>query len=85
MAGGAGGVGRGGAAALDVGELAEGRFGACGERFLNPWDFAAGWVLVEEAGGVVERVEGTPLTLTPGSVMGANSRSMLEALRNLIN
>ena len=85
VVGGTGGVRRGGAAALDLCYLAEGRFDAFWELFLNPWDFAAGWVLVEEAGGVVERVEGTPLTLTPGSVMGANSRSMLEALRNLID
>ena len=79
-----GGVRRGGAAAIDLCYLAEGRFDAFWELFLNPWDFAAGWVIVEEAGGVVGRVEGGPLRLSPGTVIGANSPAMKEALHELI-
>jgi myo-inositol-1(or 4)-monophosphatase len=79
-----GGVRRGGAAAIDLCYLAEGRFDAFWELFLNPWDFAAGWVIVEEAGGVIGRVEGGPLRLSSGSVMGANSSAMNEALHELI-
>lgn len=78
------GARRGGAAALDLCYLAEGRLDAFWELFLNPWDFAAGCLLVEEAGGVMERVEGGPLELTPGSVMGGNSREMLEVVRGLV-
>jgi len=79
-----GGVRRGGAAALDLCYLAEGRFDAFWELFLNPWDFAAGWVIVEEAGGVMGRVEGGPLELAPGTIIGANSPAMKEALHGLI-
>jgi len=79
-----GGVRRGGAAAIDLCYLAEGVFDAFWELFLNPWDFAAGWVIVEEAGGVVGRVEGGALRLSSGTVIGANSQSMKEALHGLI-
>ena len=81
--GASGGVRRGGAAALDLCYLAEGRFDAFWELFLNPWDFAAGWVIVEEAGGVMGRVEGGALALSPGTVIGANSPAMKEALQAL--
>ena len=79
-----GGVRRGGAAAIDLCYLAEGRFDAFWELFLNPWDFAAGWVIVEEAGGVVGRVEGGALRLSPGTVIGANSPAMKKALHDLV-
>ena len=79
-----GGVRRGGAAAIDLCYLAEGRFDAFWELFLNPWDFAAGWVIVEEAGGVLGRVEGGALRLSSGTVIGANSPAMKEALHELI-
>jgi len=81
---GAGGVRRGGAAAIDLCYLAEGRFDAFWELFLNPWDFAAGWVIVEEAGGVVGRVEGGAPRLSSGTLIGANSPAMKEALQGLI-
>ena len=81
--GASGGVRRGGAAALDLCYLAEGRFDAFWELFLNPWDFAAGWVIVEEAGGVMGRVEGGALALSPGTVIGANSPAMKGALQAL--
>ena len=79
-----GGVRRGGAAAIDLCYLAEGRFDGFWELFLNPWDFAAGWVIVEEVGGVLGRVEGGALRLSPGTVIGANSPAMKEALHALI-
>lgn len=79
-----GGTRRGGSAALDLCYLAEGRFEAFWELFLNPWDFAAGWVIVEEAGGVIGRVEGGPLTLAPGTVIGANAPAMQDALLGLL-
>lgn len=79
-----GGVRRGGAAAIDLCYLAEGRFDAFWELFLNPWDFAAGWVIVEEAGGVMGRVEGGALELSSGTIIGANSPAMKKALHELI-
>src|SRR5476651_1931837 len=43
-----------GSAALDLAYVATGRFDAYIEQGVNLWDIAAGWVLVEEAGGVME-------------------------------
>lgn len=52
------GLRRMGAAALDMAYVACGRFGAYWEFNLKPWDSAAGWVLVEEAGGRVSDFRG---------------------------
>jgi myo-inositol-1(or 4)-monophosphatase len=83
--GASGGARRGGSAALDLCWLAEGRFDAFWELFLQPWDFAAGSVIVTEAGGVLGRVEAPGgLSLATGSVLGANSSGLLEALRRVL-
>ncbi len=74
-------VRRGGAAAVDLCFLADGRFEGFWEAALQPWDFAAGALIVEEAGGVVGRVEGGPLPLASGSVLAANSAEILDLLR----
>jgi myo-inositol-1(or 4)-monophosphatase len=78
------GVRRGGAAALDLSYVASGVFEAFWELHLNPWDFAAGILIIEEAGGAVSRVGGSPLALTPGTVMAANSVETLNALQQLV-
>ena len=54
---GAAGVRRAGAAALDLCNVACGRLDAFWELWLMPWDFAAGILIIREAGGVVERLE----------------------------
>jgi len=53
---------RGGCASLDLAYTAAGRFGFFWEPGLKLWDVAAGRLLVEEAGGVVSRYDGTPFT-----------------------
>jgi myo-inositol-1(or 4)-monophosphatase len=53
-------VRRDGAAALDMCYVAAGRFDGFWEFGLHPWDTAAGWVVVEEAGGRVTRADGGP-------------------------
>ena len=80
----AAGVRRGGAAAIDLAYLADGLFDGFWEFALNPWDYAAGILLVEEAGGVVERIEGGPVTLEAGSVLGGSSPELLASLRELV-
>lgn len=52
-----------GSAALDLSYVACGRFDAYWEFNLRPWDVAAGWLLVEEAGGRVTRLDGSPYIL----------------------
>ncbi len=50
---------RAGSAALDLCYVACGRFDGFWEMFLKPWDSAAGLVIVEEAGGIVTRFDGS--------------------------
>jgi myo-inositol-1(or 4)-monophosphatase len=66
------GVRRAGSAALDLADVAAGRFDAFWELSLAPWDVAAGVVLVREAGGVVTTIEGSQDVLRNGSIVAAN-------------
>jgi myo-inositol-1(or 4)-monophosphatase len=70
---------RAGAAALDLSWLAAGRVDAYYERGLSPWDWAAGRLLIEEAGGAVAWLPGVP----PGLVAAATPE-LLEALTGLV-
>lgn len=78
------GVRRTGAAAIDLAYVANGILDGFWESRLGPWDFGAGALLVTEAGGVVERVEGGGVGPVAGSVMAANSEEGLESLRVII-
>lgn len=66
------GIRRAGSAALDLADVAAGRFDAFWELHLAPWDVAAGVVLVREAGGVVTTLEGDEAVLGPGSIVAGN-------------
>ena len=66
------GVRRAGAAALDLAYCAAGRVEAYWEFNLNPWDTAAGALLVLEAGGAMVRFDGTPFRLDSQEVMATN-------------
>jgi myo-inositol-1(or 4)-monophosphatase len=66
------GVRRAGAAALDLAYVACGRADAFWEFNLNPWDMAAGILLVEEAGGITSDMRGAPRTLTGPHLMADN-------------
>ncbi len=57
---------RAGSAALDLAWLAAGRLDAYYERGLHAWDWAAGSLLVREAGGAVEELAGEPFGLIAG-------------------
>ena len=58
---------RAGAAALDLAWLAAGRVDAFFERGLQHWDWAAGRLLVQEAGGAVAELDGEPYGLAAAS------------------
>ncbi|QEH35907.1 Inositol-1-monophosphatase [Aquisphaera giovannonii] len=66
------GVRRMGAATLDLAYVALGHFGAYFEYELAPWDFAAGRLFVEEAGGRVTDGRGNPLPLARTSLVASN-------------
>jgi len=67
------GVRRAGSAALDLAYVACGRFDGFWEMGLHPWDTAAGWRIVEEAGGIVTRFDGTPFTLDADDILASNA------------
>jgi myo-inositol-1(or 4)-monophosphatase len=77
------GVRRGGAAALDLAYVASGALDAFWEIDLFPWDYMAGVLLIREAGGVVRRVDGSPIGLEPGTVLAAASPELADALAAL--
>jgi myo-inositol-1(or 4)-monophosphatase len=66
------GVRRAGSAALDLCNVASGRFDGFWEFNLNPWDTAAGALIVEEAGGKVTRFDGSPFELDSRETLASN-------------
>ncbi|MBW3657800.1 MAG: inositol monophosphatase [Actinobacteria bacterium] len=72
-------VRRGGSAALDLAWTAAGRVDGYLEHGLNPWDWAAGRLLVEEAGGVVSEVS-TVLGGAPRAGVIAGGRQVHDDL-----
>jgi myo-inositol-1(or 4)-monophosphatase len=66
------GVRRAGSAALDLCNVASGRFEGFWEFNLNPWDTAAGVLIVEEAGGKVSRFDGSPFELDSRETLATN-------------
>jgi len=93
------GIRRAGAAALDLCDLACGRLDAFFEYWLMPWDVAAGALIVQEAGGVFERLPVPGLTteveqsvdspsedggrLTQGGFLAANA-ALADPFRTLV-
>ena len=78
------GLRRPGSAALDLADVACGRFDAFWELMLAPWDVAAGILLVREAGGVVTDLTGAPALVAHGPIVAGNAtmhRWLLEKLR----
>jgi myo-inositol-1(or 4)-monophosphatase len=63
---------RPGVASLDLASVAAGRFDGFWEMKLKPWDFAAGILLVEEAGGLVTDFDGRVMTLDAQECMASN-------------
>lgn len=79
-------VRRSGSAALDLAWVAAGRADGFWEFKLNPWDVAAGWLLVTEAGGKVTTLDGRPWRDTPRlgeSTLASNGRIHAEMARVL--
>jgi myo-inositol-1(or 4)-monophosphatase len=66
------GVRRAGSAALDLCNVASGRFDGFWEFNLNPWDTAAGVLIVEEAGGKVSRYDGSEFRIDSSETLASN-------------
>jgi myo-inositol-1(or 4)-monophosphatase len=76
------GLRRAGSAALDLANVASGRYDGFWEFNLNPWDTAAGVLLVREAGGTVTRFDGSPFLLNSREVLASNGLIHQELMEN---
>ena len=65
---------RAGAAALDIAYVAAGRFDGFWELKLQPWDMAAGCLLVEEAGGKITDITGSTWNMLSPNILVSNGR-----------
>jgi myo-inositol-1(or 4)-monophosphatase len=82
------GVRRPGSAALDFSYVAAGRLDGFWELALAPWDFAAGALLVSEAGGTVSDLSGGDRYFDTGNVVAGSykvHRAMLDRLRPFLS
>jgi myo-inositol-1(or 4)-monophosphatase len=68
------GLRRAGSAALDLCDVACGRYDAFWEYRLAPWDVAAGILMIREAGGVVTDLEGRPAAVAHGGIVSGNPK-----------
>ena len=75
---------RTGCASLDLCWVACGRLDGYVELFLQPWDYAAGLLIVNEAGGRITAPDGSPLSLCQGGPLLASNGKLHAALRSLL-
>lgn len=73
---------RAGSAALDLAATACGRLDAFYEAPMEPWDKAAGILLIQEAGGVISELPAPLEHLSPGVIAG--NRTLHDRLRSLV-
>ncbi len=74
------GVRRDGSAAIDLAYVACGRFDGFWEEGLNPWDLAAGKLLIEEAGGWVTNYDGSAFSIYKPPICASNGKIHNEML-----
>ena len=79
------GLRRLGAAALDLCYIACGRASGFWEFELSPWDFAAGKLIIEEAGGRVSGARGEKVPLTKKYFIVASNRKLHHKMLEVIN
>jgi myo-inositol-1(or 4)-monophosphatase len=77
------GIRRAGSAALDLCYVASGRFDGFWEMKLKPWDMAAGYLIVKEAGGEVTDFEGGTFNIFSREILASNGRIHEEMVKVL--
>jgi myo-inositol-1(or 4)-monophosphatase len=75
------GIRRTGSACLDLAWLAAGRFDGFWEAKLSPWDVAAGWLMLREAGGLMTDYAGQPGSIWSGEVVAGNETIQAQLLK----
>jgi myo-inositol-1(or 4)-monophosphatase len=74
-----------GSAAIDLCWVACGRFDGFWEYNLSPWDIAAGYLIVEEAGGKISDFDGNPYNVFDKETLATNGpihEPLLSMIRN---
>lgn len=74
-----------GSAALALAYVACGRFDAMIHRFAHPWDYGAGVLLVEEAGGTVTRVDGSRYSVEATDLVAGATGELQAEIRGIIS
>ena len=74
----------GGSAAIDLCRIASGSNVGYVEMLLQPYDYAAASVIIEEAGGVITQADGSPITLDYGCSIVAGTPKAVEEIRTII-
>jgi myo-inositol-1(or 4)-monophosphatase len=77
------GIRRPGAAAIDLCYVACGRLDGFWEYELNPWDVAAGSIIVQEAGGKLRNIDGSPFSIYDRQILATNGLIEAEMLQHL--
>ncbi len=75
------GIRRAGSAALDLAYVAAGRFDAFWEMGLQPWDMAAGALLIQEAGGLMSDFDGSNRFMETGNIVCGNPKCFKHVLK----
>ena len=75
---------RTGSAALNLAYVAAGRVDGFWSTSLMPWDMAAGVVLVEEAGGMVTRIDGSAFDVEQPNLLATNGSEIHRELTKLL-
>jgi len=75
---------RGGSAALDLAYVAAGRLDVYWEAGLRSWDIAAGYLLVQEAGGLATDLNGATVDLEKGDILATNP-NLHASVRQLLS
>lgn len=77
-------VRNGGSAALDLCRIASGANVGYLELRLQPYDYAAASLIVEEAGGVISQIDGTPLNMEGPCSVAAGTQTACEEIRRTV-
>lgn len=79
-----GGIREFGAAALDLCYIAAGRFEGYMAPCLQPWDVAAGWIILKEAGGYITKLDGSSLDTSTDVSILAGTDLLYDPLKRAI-
>ena len=74
----------GGSAAIDLSRIASGSNAAYVEMLIQPYDYAAGSVIIEEAGGVIGQADGSAITLDHGCSIVAGTAKAVAEIREIM-